>query len=592
MTDLPRATEQDGSYPRPQLVRRDHVDLTGRWRFAIGRRGDEGECHRVAFQQEISVPYPPESPASGVGHTGYLPVVWYSRRISTDDVRRLVNGDDRVILHFGAVDYVADVWLGGQYLGRHEGGQTPFQFDVTDALGEGDRDLVVRAQDEPWDTRQPRGKQDWRDRPHSIWYERSTGIWQPVWLEAVPPVRIDAVHWAVDIAEAFVELGVEVAGWAPGIDSELHVQLWAGDVLLAQTSQRILAPEQRVRIAVPALADGQQARALLWNPEAPRLVDACLMLETAGVRDEVASYLGLREVRVEGREFLLNDRPYYLRSVLHQGYWPDTHLSASPAKLRTEAELIKALGFNAVRIHQKVEDPRFLYWCDRLGIAVWGEVGSAYTFSPVAVQRLTHEWMNVVRRDRSHPCIVAWVPLNESWGVQHGARRRRERDYGRALASLTRALDGTRPVISNDGWEHTDSDIITIHDYAGTGEVLNDRFADEAALAESVARRRSSGRRIWLDGETPTDRPVMLTEFGGIRLGGEPADGWGYSSAMSTEEYQARLEELVGAVRRSRVLSGYCYTQLTDTGQEVNGLLRADRSAKLPVETYRAIFGA
>jgi beta-galactosidase/beta-glucuronidase len=543
----------------------------------------------ITFDREILVPFPPESQASGVGHTAFLPVVWYRRSITGEDIARAGTGP-RLLLHFGAVDYEADVWLGGTYLGRHQGGQTPFSFDVTGQAVAG-AEIVVRAIDEPADTRQPRGKQDWREEPHSIWYHRTTGIWQPVWLESVPDLHVSALHWSCDTSEARVEAVIELAGWVAGTAAEIEIELRSGEQLLAKVRQTMLSAEQRVVAAVPALEDGQQARALLWSPETPVLIDARVVLRAGDSVDEIESYLGLRSVGVADREFLLNGHPYYLRSVLEQGYWPKSHLAATADELRTEVELIKALGFNAVRIHQKVEDPRFLYWCDRLGLAVWGEIGNAYTFSPIAVQRLVAEWMQAVQRDRSHPSIVAWVPINESWGVQQGGVREREQQYGRSLAALTRALDPTRPVISNDGWEHIDSDIVTIHDYAHSGEVLTDRYEDEEHLARTIARRLPAGRKIWLNGETPTERPVMLTEFGGIKLVSEGEQGWGYTAARDPESFERLLKEVVGAVRRSTILSGYCYTQLTDTLQEVNGLLREDRTPKLPMSAYQRVFG-
>ena len=279
-----------------------------------------------------------------------------------------------------------------------------------------------------------------------------------------------------------------------------------------------------------------------------------------------------------------------MRSVLNQGYWPESHLAApSRAALRREVELIKELGFNAARNHQKIEDPRFLYWADRLGLMVWGEVAGAYEFSPRAVHRLMAEWMDAVERDASHPSIVTWVPVNESWGVQEIRTNPAQQAYARSLADVTRALDPTRPVVSNDGWEHPSSDIITIHDYEGDGERLATTYADDAARAALVGGIGPADRRVLVGGAVDRGQPVMLTEFGGVNYqpGAQREDGWGYTSASDGDDWVERITALYDAIRASSFLVGSCYTQLTDTMQETNGLLNADRSPKVPIEQIR-----
>jgi beta-galactosidase/beta-glucuronidase len=587
----------DGHHPRPLLRRPRWTDLGGRWGFAFDD-ADEGLAHGwhrgdpAPFDRTIIVPYPPESPASGVGETGHHPVVWYRRQLRLDGP---APAGHRVLLHFGAVDYRATVWLDGTRLGDHEGGMTPFTFDVTDALtpGAGEHTLVVRAADDPGDVTQPRGKQDWQTTPHVIWYHRTTGIWQPVWLETVPADHLTALHWTPDLAHERVRLEATL-GRAPAEPLTLRVRLRLGAELLAEQHLLVHGRDVRVDIAVAALHNGQDRDRLLWSPEHPTLVDADVTLLAGGrTVDEAASYLGLRSVGTADGRFLLNDRPYYLRMVLEQGYWPGTHLAAPGADaLREEVELIKELGFNGARLHQKVEDPRFLYWCDRLGLLVWGEMAGAFAFGHEAVRRLTTEWIDVVRRDRSHPCVVTWVPFNESWGVQDIARSPEQRDFVRAVVHLTRALDPTRPVISNDGWEHLDSDLWTIHDYARTGETLTARYATPAAVDAMLTHARPGGRRVVLEPD-PRDvrggRPVLLTEFGGVnyQLSDEP--WFGYQAADSPEELLRRLADLFSAVHGCPELAGFCYTQLTDTGQETNGLLTADRVPKVAAEQIRRV---
>lgn len=593
MTDValpPQASTQDGSHPRPQLLRGHWADLSGAWSFALDDR-DEGAAAGWWHSwpegtATIAVPFPPESPASGVGDTRPHRVIWYARDVTAADLDAAGHEPGRrLMLRFGAVDYRCRVWVDGLLVGTHEGGHTGFSFDVTEALAGGDvHRVVVRVEDDPDDVAQPRGKQDWRDEPHVIWYHRTSGIWQPVWLEAVPALAIDAVHWAADPRSATVTARV-VLSRRPAEPTPLRVALDFGGEPLADVTVSVATTETVVRLTVAALGNGQAYEELLWSPEHPRLVDARLELGS----DVVTSYLGIRTAEVAARRFLLNDRPYYVRSVLNQGYWPESHLAAPSADaLRAEAQLIKDLGFNATRVHQKFEDPRFLHWADRLGLLVWGEAPAAFTFGPTTVERSVREWLEVVARDDSHPSIVTWVPLNESWGVQHIAHDPRMRAYARALVALTKALDPTRPVVSNDGWEQVDTDIVAIHDYEADPAVVGRRYEDRAAIDELVAGIGPAGRRLILDGDVAS-APVMLTEFGGISFDAEAEDAWGYSSASSPDDFAKRLGGLLDAVRSSAALAGFCYTQLADTLQETNGLVRADRTPKLPMPLLRAL---
>jgi beta-galactosidase/beta-glucuronidase len=596
-TDV-RASEQDGTYPRPQLTRRAWADLCGTWEFDYDDSDDgqdSGWPERNSFGKSIVVPFPPESSASGIGDTGFHPIVWYRRDIGIDDLSAAGFGNqgERLILHFGAVDYRASVWLNGTFLGSHEGGHTPFSFDVTTAIDPSrtDQSLVVRAEDDPFDVGQPRGKQDWQLEPHAIWYHRTTGIWQPVWLEAVPSLAIAKLDWTPDIPTQSVRVAVRL-NHRPPAGTSLRMELsWEGETI-AEVVALVDSDRFETSITISRQVNGQNYEQLLWSPEHPRLLDAVVTLSsTGGTTDVVGSYLGLRSAAVDRGHFLLNDRPYYVRSVLNQGYWPQSHLASPSADaLRAEVQLIKDLGFNATRVHQKIEDPRFLFWTDKLGLLVWGETPGAYEFSTTAINRMIAEWTEAIERDRSHPSIVTWVPLNESWGVQHIAHDPAIRDYSRALFHLTKALDPSRPVVSNDGWEHLDSDLWTIHDYESSGEIMRARYADAESVADLVGGMGPAGRRIRLSDEPDRGQPVMLTEFGGIKYTvGAVGDSWGYSSASSAEDFRTRLSNLMAGVHDSGVLAGFCYTQLTDTLQEANGLTTDDRKPKLPIEVLRSI---
>ena len=582
------------AYPRPQLVRAGWTSLDGPWAFAYDDT-DVGLAEHwersTGFDRQIVVPFPPEAPASGIGDTGAHPVCWYHRELGQADLSAAGEAG-RHLLHFGAVDYEATVWVDGQLAGRHRGGQSPFTLDITDSLAPAAtaHHLVVRCFDDPADTEAARGKQDWRPEPHAVWYERTSGIWQTVWTETVPALHVASLAWDCNLQQATVTATLRLSR-RPRETAHVRVELAHDGRPLAAGEVAAEADLVTVTLALPAQRNGQAYEDLLWSPERPTLIDAVVVLRSAGGTDRVSSYLGLRSVAVETGQFLLNDRPYPLRSVLTQGYWPQSHLAApSPDALRAEVELVKSLGFNSVRVHQKAEDPRFLFWCDQLGLAVWAESGSAYQYSPRAAARLSAEWAEMVERDRSHPCVVTWVPLNESWGVQHISHEPAQQAFSRALADLTRALDPTRPVVSNDGWEHTSSDIVTVHDYTGSPGLVRERYGSSAGIEALLAgigpagRRMRVGERGWPDGA-----PVMLTEFGGIAYLAAGGEGWGYTSAADAAAYEEQLAGLVGAVRACAPLAGFCYTQLADTRQETNGLCDENRRPKLPVETIRRI---
>lgn len=597
-------SEQDGSYPRPLLRRAQWQSLDGQWGFAFDD-AEQGRAERwyeparaAAFTREITVPFPPEAPASGIGERGFHPVVWYRRQVPHARLAGHYDGSARVLVHFGAVDFRADVWCDGQHVAGHVGGQSPFTADVTDALSSEavEHVIVVRAEDDPHDLEQPRGKQDRQERPHWIFYERTSGIWQSVWSETVPAQHIADVAWTPNVAASSVHAEIALARTpSPGLTIEVAITF--GETVLATESADAADRTTAFDVRVPVLRAANERDRLLWSPERPVLVDVQVLLRDASgaVIDDVRSYLGFRTVTASGGAFLLNDRPYHLHAVLNQGYRPETHLATTGSEeLRAEVELAKAMGFNTVRMHQKAEDPRFLYWADRLGLLVWSETAAAYRFSARAVTLLTNEWVQLVRRYRSHPSVVAWVPINESWGVEEIATDPAQQHFARSLAELTRALDPSRPVLSNEGWEHVDSDILGVHDYAKRPAVLRQRYGSQRGMARlREGRRGAAGRNLSV---TATQRravasggvPVMLTEFGGISMAPKRA-GWGYATVQSEEEFAERLRRLFDAVRASPFLAGFCYTQFRDTGLETNGLLRADGSPKVPLATIREI---
>jgi hypothetical protein len=592
---LPPASQQDGSYPRPQLMRSAWLDLGGTWAFRYDDedRGVDDEWYRqpALLEDAIVVPFPPESRASGIGDTGFHPVVWYHRTVTGAELGSLTSTGSDLVLHFGAVDYRASVWVNGQHAADHEGGHVPFAVPLRSHGG--DLEIVVRAEDDPQDLSQPRGKQDWQLEPHGIWYHRTTGIWQPVWLEAVPRFHVAALRWTPDLTAGCVDLDLELDRRPPA-GVEIQVHLHRDGRTLARMAFDQTGVHSATRIPLPRHTGGYGFDGLVWSPDAPRLIDAEIRVVAGdGCDDVVASYFGLRSTGWADGHFLLNERPCYIRAVLAQGYWPATHLAApSAAALRAEVELARDMGFNTIRMHQKIEDPRFLYWTDRLGVMVWGENASAFDFTPAAVRRLTGEWGEAVLRDASHPSIVAWVPLNESWGVQDIARDPAQQSYARSLYHLTKTLDPTRPVVGNDGWEHAESDAWTIHDYSATGRELAASYPDDRTVRALLDGIGPLGRRLRIAATPDTGQPVIVSEFGGITFAAAAADAptsWGYTTAEEPAAYEEALRDQFRALQESPVLAGFCYTQLADTRQEANGLAGEDRAPKLPLPVIRGI---
>ena len=520
-------------YPRPHLRREAWTSLDGEWEFGAGRD--------PVFDRRINVPFCPESALSGIGER-VGDVVWYRR---TFDAPR----GERLHLHFGAVDYRATVWVNDVEVARHEGGHTPFTADVTAAVRERDNVLVVRAEDSLTDRTIPRGKQYWEEQPEGIFYTATTGIWQPVWLEPVPGRHIRGLRVQPDLEAGSVRITIDADGEAEAV--------------------------VRLDGAVVGRLDGSSGEVRLehvepWSPESPRLYD----VEASLGADRVETRFGLRTVETRDGRWLLNGEAYVQRLVLDQGYFAGGLMTPPDSvALRRDVELARAFGFNGARKHQKVEDPRWLDWCDRLGFLVWCEMPSFHRHSPEAEQRLMREWADVVRLARDHPCVVTWTPANESFGLGDVDPAVRS-DFLVRLYRLTRELDGTRPVVSNDGWEHSLTDLCTIHDYSPPEQLRSHCGSLEAALGA-----RAEGHEPYDPGIAYRGEPVLVSEFGGLRVAG--TGGWGWLDVPDEAAFVDSYGQLVDALMRPGPVEGFCYTQLTDVQQEQNGLLTAERVPKV-----------
>ncbi|HEY2933938.1 MAG TPA: glycoside hydrolase family 2 TIM barrel-domain containing protein [Acidobacteriota bacterium] len=573
-------------FPRPDFVRSDWLALNGRWEFEFDDSdrgmGERWYAGSKKFSRSIIVPYCFQSKLSGIEDTSYHDVVWYRRVIQIPEQWR----NRRTILSFGAVDYEAIVWVNGDQVTLHRGGHVPFSADITDRLRPGDNTIMLRVFDPSTDLSIPRGKQYWKPKSESIWYTRTTGIWQPVWLEAVDPVHITRFRVIPDVDRSQVSVEVLLSRSAPV--SKLRTTVRLNGALQAQSE---ITTQNEQPVAILKLT-GQQ----LWSPERPTLYDLTLELVASDNRvlDKVDGYFGQRKIAVHGGKVFLNNAPYYLRLVLDQGYWPEGILTPpTDEAMQFDVKMAKAFGFNGARKHQKVEDPRWLYWCDKLGFLVWGEMANAQAFNDTYVSRFTDEWQQIVARDFNHPCIIVWVPINESWGVPRILTDAAQQQHAKTMYHLIRSLDPTRLVVDNDGWEHTDeTDLFTVHDYARTGEVLAARYKDAEADRNRIPR---NGREALAFGYQYNGAPVILSEFGGVayRMGVPLRENeWGYSGIEPTKESMLqRLEGLLKALRANTLFAGYCYTQLTDVEQEINGLMTYDRKPKADPAEFNRIFG-
>lgn len=590
---MPRA-----EYPRPQFERGDWQNLNGEWTYELDlvQTGHErGLMNTDGFDGKIIVPFAPESELSGVGHKDFIPSIWYQREIT---IPQSWEGKD-ILLNFGAVYYVSEIYVDGKFVDRHHGGSDSFTVDITRFVKPGStHSLVVCASSDLRARVQSAGKQSLRHGPFECMYTRTTGIWQTVWMEAVAPTGIQRVKYVTDIDRSTVSMEFTMRRNATG--NMLTVNVLDGKKVVATDT----AP-----VASGSIVSLPIKKAKLWSPENPFLYDVQLILKDASgnVIDEVASYFGMRKIHTDGNKIYLNNKPYYQRLVLDQGFYPDGIWTApSDEALKRDIELSMAAGFNGARLHQKVFEERFYYWADKLGYLTWGEAPSwGLDANDVeAARNFLMEWRNLVVRDINHPSLVTWTPFNEEFWPDQTQYPRFIKD----IYTLTKQLDPSRPINCVSGGIHILTDIWTEHHYEQDPERLRDivyndgkMFVRKPDIQERLRGNVGFNRPVLSDPYTfPTyegDIPYILDEFGGIKcIEANPAkdgsDSWGYgNSARTKEDFYKRLEAQVRVlIEMSDKMWGFCYTQLTDVEQEQNGIYYYDRGTKYDMERVKAIF--
>ena len=607
-TEVPRP-----EHPRPQLQRPAWLNLNGTWQFEIDRSdtGRERGLLDRALDDEITVPFAPETEASGIGDRDFLEAVWYRRTVTIP-----ADWDGlRPILRFEAVDQDATVWADGVEVARHRGGFTPFAADLSQVPGVGagsEVSVVVRARD-PHDQPQARGKQSSWFRPTHANYHRTTGIWQTVWLEGVPADEIRSLRILPSLASASFAIDVPLSRSTPGTTLEVIASVPGGQEVARSAVRADLDLAPHLALTIPA----EHVRE--WGPGAPELYTLQVRLLDADgdVLDEVRSYAGLRSTSLNAHEYRLNGEKVFQRLVLDQGYWEESFMTApADASITTDIRLALEAGFNGARLHQKVFEQRMLFWADLHGYLTWGEFGDwgVSGLGPLGDNQqptasFIGQWIEAVARDINHPSIIGWCPLNETHQILHD--RYTQLDVvTQAMYDATKLADPSRPVLDASGYSHRvrGADVYDSHSYEQDPE----RFrAEQAGLAEGrpFANRRdlAPDEYPFADGEFSlpfAGQPYFVSEYGGIwwneqeareaaeaaRAGNNAAESWGYGQRItSEEELYERFEGLTRVLLEDPLMFGYCYTQMTDVFQEKNGVVDFARGRKLDLARLRAI---
>ena len=585
-------------YPRPQFVRDNWVNLNGTWDFGFddANQGEKEKWYeKFPGELKIEVPFTYETKLSGIQDERRHDNIWYHKTI-TVDASKLT--DNRLLIHFEGSDFHTKLWVNGAYAGDHKGGYARFSFDITELVKDGENELTVKVEDS-FDIQQPRGKQRWIDENFGCWYVQTTGIWKTVWTEYVPDIRLDYVKMTPNLHDMALEIEYQID--APesamaGGNLMVVATVTFGDMLISKTMTVMTSDHTKTKIDVFHKTNGQTNCGMewgvrTWSPESPDLYDITFEVVSDGkILDTVGSYFAMREIRIDGSNILLNGHPLYQRLILDQGYWKDSHLTPpSEEALIEDIDKIHELGYNGLRKHQKTEDERFLYWCDVKGMLVWSEMAAAYEYSDKAVEEFTREWTEIVRQNYNHPCIITWTPVNESWGVSQVETDPMQQHFTEMLYHLTKSMDRYRPVIVNDGWEHTISDIITLHDYEEVGETFYKRYMEFKEQILTTEVYHSSHKSALANGFAYKGQPIIISEYGGIAFNNDDS-GWGYGNKVNTkEDFIRRFDEITTAVKEVPYCCGFCYTQVSDVQQEINGLMDMERNFKVDPKVIKEI---
>ena len=567
-------------YPRPQLFRPKYQLLNGAWDFAFGDNLTDGQmCGGFANQMKINVPFSYQSALSGIGIEERHDTVWYSRSLMLDEDQ--LSG--RVILHLEGCDYETFVWVNGVLIGSDRGGYHRLSFDCTKALKLGENKITIKACDD-YSVEKPRGKQRSKDENYGCWYTDTTGIFKTAWVEFVPNVYLTDMIIEPDAKSGTVDFRCV-------FNSELKNACLSADIYYHGekiASRNILFDGSAASLGIGL---NQREELHLWDISEPDLYEVQLILsDDSGVLDFVSSYFGVRTIETKNGKIYLNGKELYQKLALDQGYWR-SGLLTPPSEEALVQDIIDMsdMGFNGVRKHQKMEDERYLYYADIMGFIVWAEMPSMYKNTENSRKTFEREWFLSVHQQRNHPSVLTWVPFNESWGIEEVRTDKTVQDFVNDIYHKTKAVDKTRPVVTNDGWEHTISDILTIHHYEQDGQKLHSYY--DTLEKCCLNKWECHDRGAFADGYEYAGQPIIISEFGGTAFVSDTTgDNWGYGVGVKNlDEFYARFASLIDAIDSLPYSCGYCYTQVTDVQQEVNGLLDFDHKSKFDKKRMKEI---
>lgn len=569
-------------YPRIQFVRQDFRNLNGQWDFVF--LNDDISNLNIAeinFDKTIKVPYAYQSPLSGIADSEYHRCVGYRKTFTYSK-----NKDKDLLLHFEAVDYEAFVYLNGNYIGTHKGGYTRFSFDITKYVKDGENEIIVLVVDGK-EADKVRGKQSWMPKPWGCWYTETTGIWRSVWMEEVSHVRLSSMRVDPIKEKDALRFEYEIENFVPGIQLAIHIEYAShpiADVMLFPKSEH-------GDIEISIKNEYEAFRVQQWSSEYPNIFDLVYEVKDkdGNVVDTVKSYSTYKSFEAKGSLLYINNNPVFMKMVLFQGYYRNLGLTPETEdEYERVVYLCKTIGLNGIRMHQKLESELFYYYCDMMGIMTFLEIPSPYEFSSRTIESVHSTLMEALKQYSNHPSIVAYVPLNESWGVPHISTSVQEMNLASSLYYLAKAYDPNRLCIDNDGWEHVETtDMMTIHNYEQEPSRLETLYKDFDSVMKD--RNQMMNCRALNDvGCHYKGQPVLLDEFVGTSYSG--SNGWGYGSTVnSDDQYEERIRGLISTARNHPYFTGYCITQFNDTYQETNGLFDKDYNPKISIEKLKSI---
>lgn len=569
------------NYPRPQFVRENWLNLNGEWNFIFDDQ-NIGETQKYynnfPKSRKIQIPFTYETKLSGINDQTIHENIWYQKNINIQSNPK----KESIILYFEGSDFITKVWINGNYIGKNIGGYHRFSFDITNFLINGENNFTIKVEDS-LSKSQPRGKQRYKKESWKCWYVQTTGIWKTIWLEKVSKNYIISCKNTPNFDEKNIEIELLTNISNSSNTFEIETEISFNNEII--NSQKSIIENNNLNYNIDICNKNKIHEIKYWSHKHPYLYDITYKLYCNGILiDKVYSYFGIRKISIEGNKILLNNEELYLKMILDQGYWANSHLTPpNENSLIEDIKLVKKYGFNGIRKHQKNEDERFLYYCDINGILVWNEMANCYIFNDKSIAYFMDEWIKVVQQNYNHPSIITWVPINESWGIPNVSIKETEKDFANSLYYVTKAIDKTRPVIANDGWEHTLADIITIHDYVQDGNILYEKYNDELLSVINNKIAHNGKHKLFSANYSYNGQPIIMSEYGGIAL--NSINGWGYGTQVKGEnEFLKRYKELTAAIKNTKYITGYCYTQLSDVQQEINGLVDENRNDKFSDE--------